>query len=201
MEAALSADNDSQGGDAQETDDLFDGIDGENTDAAGSASGSDDAPQDEGTPDPKDSKRIDDLMSKWQKAEAENAKLKAQLAAGTAQADGANGGEGSAEPSNEFIEFQRELVRKGIFESDPRLATYGLDATAIAGTTVAEMQASLDRQRKLIDSVETKARQKALREHGIAPDAGSGSGGAAKPVDYASMSAEDFEKAVAKAAR
>lgn len=199
MEVALS-DNDAPAkGQEQEQDDLFDGLDGGNTDDSGS---DESAPQDGGTPDPKDSKRVNDLMSKWQSEQARANRLEAELAAAKGQQKG-DAGDGTASDGagNEFVEFQRELTRKALFDSDPRFAAYGLDPSAIEGQTVAEMRASVERQKKLVDAVETKARNKALREHGIAPDAGAGSGGSAKPVDYDSMSKEDFEKALAKGLR
>lgn len=159
-------------------------------------SGSDkNAPPDDKTPEDNSGKRINDLMSRAQKAEARAAKAEAALAAkGEATAptdkDDADGKSGSGD---EFVDFARENARTTLFNSDPRFTAYGLTAEAITGKTIAEMRQAFAAQKKLIDGIETAARQSVLREHGLDPEVSVGSASEKAP-DFTSMSQEEFEK-------
>lgn len=175
-------------------DDLHDG-DEDNED---NGSGSDNsAPPSTSSDSKPDGKRVNDLMSKWQSSEAEKAKLQARLDELEGQKTG-NGGDQSAkqEPSaeiNEFLDLARSQARQTLYASDPRLARYGIEVTAIEGTTAKEMQDSLAKVKALLDKVEGSARTSALREHGLSPEIGGG--GSEKPLDFSSMSDKEILEA------
>lgn len=182
-----------------DSDDLFDG---ESTDdTAGSGSPQDPpAPQDDasgaGTPD---SKRISDLMSKWQSAEAKATRLENELARRkTAGTGDRNSGGPTAKPGDEWLDFQRTMVRDSLFNSDPRLKTYGIDAAAIGGATPQEMKANFDRQVALIDKIETAARDVVLREHGLVPEIVAGTAEREDAPDFSRMSKKEFEEYLAQ---
>lgn len=183
-----------------DNDELFDDNTDEDTDdtassAEADADGHDDDADSAG--DSKDNKRVNDLMSKWQKAEAENKRLRDQLAASGTQSSDKRGDGGKSKDggsaANEFLEYSRQMVRGQLYDSDPRLKAYGIEASAIVGDTPAEMQASFKAQLKLIERIETRARNAALIDHGISPEIAGGSGDS-EPVDFEKMSSEDFNK-------
>lgn len=181
---------------ADEDKDLDKDLD-EDLDADTDDSGSDNsAPPDDKDPKDNSEKRINDLMSRAQKAEARAKKAEDALAA-KAPASGSNQGDDKADsgnrPGDDFVDFARENARTTLFNSEPRFAAYGLKAEAISGTTVKEMRASFEAQKKLIDGIESAARQKVLREHGLDPEVSTGSASEKSP-DFASMSQEEFEK-------
>lgn len=179
-------------------DELQDGQLDADGDQGDSGSGSDDSAPPADSPAPKDeSKRIKDLMSKWQAAEARANRLQAQLAgAGAGQGDQGGepqGGDDAAGDASEFVEFARENTRTMLFASDPRLADYGLTAEDIAGTTLAEMRASMTKHLKLIGGIEGKARNKILAEAGLDPDVATGASTEQAP-SFSTMSDADFAK-------
>lgn len=158
------------------------------------------APPDTGSPEGSDSKRINDLMSNWQKAEARAQKAEALLASQAAAAPGSRGDRGQpAKPVDEWLEYNRRLVRESLYTREPRFERYGIGPDSIEGATPAEMQASFDRQKALVEKIETKARNDALAEHGLVPELAGGLGGS-EPADFASMSTDEFEKFVARQA-
>ena len=167
---------------------LVDGDDEAVTESSGSDE-STDAPQ-----DPKDSKRINDLMSKWQSAESKAKRLEAELA--QAKGEGASGNDSA--PASEkapaadegFNEILRDAARDALFASDPRLKRFGFKPDVITGTTAAEMRESMARQVALLDAVEGKVRNEVLAEHGLTNDAAGGR--SEKPQNFADMSSEDF---------
>lgn len=162
-----------------------------------SASGSDNsAPPADASADDKGEKRINDLMSKWQAAEARANAAEAKLKAPAKQGESADGDTGQAAQANEFLEFAREDARRRVFESDPRLAAAGLELSAITGTTLDEMKASLARQVKLVDGIESRVRSSVLTEHGLNPEV---DGGARESLpSFETMSEEDFQKFLEK---
>lgn len=178
--------------------DDLDGLE-EDTDTGddGADAGSDDGDADDAPP-PKESKRVSDLTSKWQKAEARAKKAEAALAksrkqpASDDQADDARGAE-----AQEWIEAQREFARERAFTSDARLAEYGLTSEDITGDTPGAMRDGVKRYVALIDAIETKVRNRVLADHGLTPD--TPGGGKEERLDFASMSDEDFEKQVRRA--
>lgn len=186
-----------------EEDDLFEGT--TDSDTTDSGSGDEEpAPQKTGdgadeSSNSKDDKRIRDLMSRAQKAEAALAKLQKEKGEDVTGAGGSKDGAAAqapeAAPVDEFTEYMRETVRKQMFD-ELGLADYGLKPESIKGSTIAEMRASFAEQKALIDTIQTHERSRVLKEHGLTPDIGSTP---ETKVDFASMPADEFEKWIAKA--
>lgn len=196
MEGALSDQDDNQDLDLE---DVLDDGDG---DAEGDADDQDtDADSDEGPdgePAEDKDKRIRDLMSKWQKAEARAKALEAKVSKpkGAPEA-AADQGAGNGNPeAQQWIELMREQARETVYGSDPRFAEYGLDRGLIAGTTPAEMQASAKRLKELVDRLETNMRSSLLQSHGLSPEVKSGAPRKGKSFD--SMSEDEFNKELAR---
>lgn len=180
--------------DEDELNDQLD-ADGDNDDAD---SGSDNSapPKDESKP-ADESKRINDLMSNWQKEQARANAAEARLKAlESNQASGAGDASNSSD-ADEFREFARENARTTLFNSDPRLADYGLAPEDIAGTTLTEMRASMKKHLKLVDGIEGRARNKILAEHGLDPDVATGQG-TEKPVSFSTMTDKEFNEYLAQ---
>ena len=172
--------------------DLNDNLDDNDSDAGDS--GSDNSAPPSGKAEPEaDKKRVNDLMSKWQAEEARANKAEAELK--TLKAGGAAAPEGSApaggaDSTSEFSEFVREDARRRLFESEPKFAAYGLDQSAISGSTLAEMKESIKRNKALIEGMESRVRGAVLQEHGLDPEVVAGSHEAAPKL--AEMSDSDF---------
>lgn len=178
--------------DALLTDDLDDAPD--DGDAGNSA-----PPAGAAAPDPKLQKRINDLTSKWQAAEAKANALEAEKKAagpGGVTPTAPKPAEQSAE-AQAWFELAKENAIDAIYASDPRFKAYGIEKAQLAGRTPAEVQANADKLRKVIAGVESKVRNATLKEHGFAPELGGETRGT--PKDYATMSTEEFEKVVAGA--
>lgn len=135
-------------------------------------------------------KRIKDLQSKADKAEARANKLEAQLQKALGSGEGS---EGSKDPERDALLSElRESSLDAVYAEFAELKDYAIDRSLIEGKTRAEMRESATALVGLIKSVATKARNKALKDAGVnAEPAGSTR---TPPVDYASMSLEEFEK-------
>jgi len=157
----------------------------DDVDAAGSEESNEAATADDG-----DQKRINDLMSKWQKAEAANKKLEERLAKLESQ-----GRDDEANPQ-QWVNLMRQSTRDQIYESEPRLARYGIEPTAIEGNTPAEMRASMTNLVALIDRIETDASNRTLKKAGLTANQ---VGGRVEKGPSIPESDEDFEKLVAQA--
>lgn len=186
--------------------DQFDDIDSGNDAAPESGSDSSAPPSPDQSGDQSNSQtRINALMSQAQKEEARANRAEAELARlkGTAPASGGktktDAPVSTGSDAETWANLLRDEARNTLYNRDPRLAEYGIDKSAITGSTPEEMTASLEAQIKLVDAIETRARNKALVEHGLDPEVGGSSGEPAR--DFASMSKEEFEKWVAKAQR
>lgn len=184
-------------GDGQ-TDDYEDGLDGEesndldldtdeNEDAedgdTGSASGSDD-------------KSVKALQSARDKETARANKLQKQLdqylARGEASADGRSA---TASPEVEAMrEDLREAALDAAFAEFGELKEYGISRALVDGYSRAEVRENSQALVALVKSVATKARNKTLADAGLKADPSGTS--RSKPVDYASMSSEEFNKLV-----
>lgn len=173
-------------------DDLFDNLDDDDQhDQSDDAENADDAPDDDDSDDQSQSdsdKRLNDLMSKWQKAEARAKKAEAELAK-TKQPTKTD----DAPKEDEFTQFMRENVRSVLFGQNPILKEYGFKESDIAGQTPAEMRASLSRLTKQVNAMEARAFQRAQEQLGIDPGI-TGSVHGDKLPDFAAMSDEEFEK-------
>lgn len=174
---------------------LDDDVDGEADTGSGddSAEGRD-APPAEGSDDagPED-KRVNDLMGKWQREQAKSKRLEAELAAVKSKPSTV-----ADVPPNvqAWMDAAKDGARERYYAADPRFADYGLDQSAIDGSTPDEMKASKKRWSDLFDAMETKVRASVLADHGIVPEISSTRKGPSK--DFGAMSAEDFEKEVAR---
>lgn len=137
----------------------------------------------------KSEKRIRDLQSKADAAEARANKAEAALKAASAN----KGTAGQVDPATQALMLEvREASLDAIFGEFPQLKQYGIDRSLIEGSTRAELRANANSLVGLIKSVSTKVRNETLAEHGLVAPA---SGSARKPpVDYGSMSDEDFLK-------
>lgn len=149
---------------------------------------SDDISADEGGAD---EKRVNDLMSKWQKEQARADKLEKRLAALEAK-----GNDDTAVNPQQWVEVMRQTARDQVYASEPRLARYGIEPDAIEGDTPAAMQASLTNLRNLIDRIETDASNRTLKKAGLTANS---KGAAAKRGPTIPDSDDDFEKLVAQA--
>lgn len=168
-----------------------DGLD--DLEGSAGADGTDDAPPSTDNDNSEaESKRIADLMSKWQRAEARAKKAEAAL---TKRSGTQTKGRTASAEIDEFAAFAREDARLRLHRSDPRFEKYGIEPTAISGNTLEEMKASFDAQRKVVDGLESRIRNEVLREHGFDLDVGGSNSESALP-DFGSMSPEDFAKFV-----
>lgn len=149
-------------------------------------------------PEDNSAKRIKDLQSAKDRAEAEANRLRKQLE-GKAPAkgpkdDGKN--EGDVPPEfRQWLTAAQERVREGFYASEPRFKEYGVDPALITGNTPEEMKASATQLKKFVSRMESNIRNKVLREHGIAAVAPSGTPAGSKKT-YKEMTAEEFERAV-----
>lgn len=178
------------------------GESGDDSDDAVTGSVESALPTDEGSAqeDPRD-KRIKDLMSKWQKAEARARKAEA-AASGPKSGETASDARPAEAPSlpsevAAWVEAAREAAVERIYESDTRFAEYGIDRTDLDGATPAEVRANAERLRKLIDGLEGKVRNRVLSEHGFAPEIGGESRVPKK--SFADMTKEEFDAEIARA--
>lgn len=139
-------------------------------------------------------KRISDLQSRADKAEARANKLEKLLAKRDDEGDAG----GSKDPErNALLSELREAGLDSIYSQFTELTQYGIDRTLIEGATRAELRASAASLVALIKNIETKARNATLREFGLKADP---SGTSRKPPrDYSQLSDEEFEKELAKA--
>jgi hypothetical protein len=153
-----------------------------------------DAPPAGDKPGAAESKRVSDLTSKWQKAEARAQKAEKLLAAKAATQGDADKAPEAPAPSDMWVEAQREVYAERLLDRYPRLTEYGLDIEDITGQTPAEMKASVKRHIDRINAIETKARTNLLIEHGLSPEVPGG--GTTRGVDVAAMADADFEKLV-----
>jgi len=184
---------------------IFDGDGSENLEGDEGREASDPASPGTGAPEgSKDSKRINDLMSKWQKAEARAKQAEAALKVSGAASGGqpAAGAEGAAKPAEVPAELRRWIdaakvgERDRLFKTDPRFETYGVDRFVIEGDTPEQMGETVGRLSALIDKIETVVRNDTLATHGLTPAAGGG--GADKGPNFATMSDKEFETFLAK---
>lgn len=157
-------------------------------DDAGDGSAEDDAASK--APKKSGDKRVDDLMSKWQAAEARASKAEKALKARSA-------GEGNAAGANDpavqaLIADLRESNLDAVYASFPELSEFGIERSLIEGANRTEMRENAESLVALIKNVSTKARNKALADAGV--DAELSGASRKPPVDFGQMSDEDFVK-------
>lgn len=140
-------------------------------------------------------KRIRDLQSRADKAEARANKAEAALAKSVTR-DG-NKGESKDPERDALLVELREASLDSVYGEYPELRRYGIDRNLVEGRTRAEMRESATSLVALVKSVATKAKNDALKEAGLSAEPVGGT--RQPPKDYASMSDEDFEKELARA--
>lgn len=140
-------------------------------------------------------KRIRDLQSARDKETARANKLQKELDQLRGQKPEGNKKQtqtGLPDEVAQWVTAAQANVRSQYYDSDPRLKEYGISPELITGSTPAEMRASFQALRKMVDKFEAKA-AKRVESGGIAPELGGGSP-SSKPRDYASMSSDEFSK-------
>lgn len=179
-------DTNDQSDEFEDTDDSA----GESTDETSGDAGGDAGKTDDKAPTT-DAKRIADLQSKFDQATARANKAEKLLTTrGEKSASGSNDPQTSA-----LMAELREASLDAVYGEHPELREYQIDRVLIEGATRAEMRESASALVGLIKNVTTKARNKALADAGV--EAPPPSGTRSKPVDYGSMSEEDFKKVLA----
>lgn len=168
--------------------DQSDDADGTEDDSSGSDNS---APPKTTPPATNEDKRVNDLMSNWQKAEARAKKAEAELAAARGGQSQEPQGDAGNDRVTEFEEFARENARITLFNSEPLLAQAGLEAGDLAGTTLAEMRASLKKHLKVVSGMESRLRNKVLQEHGLDPEVATGAG-TEKTPSFSTMTEKEF---------
>ena len=154
--------------------------------------GEDTAPAAPAVPAPED-KRVSDLMSKWQKAEARAKKLEEQVAAqGRSPAPAASSG---VDP---WLLAARDAVIDKVYEADPRYERYGIRRDFFVATDPSVTKGAAAELSALLDGIEARAREDAAAGVGYVPELGGGSA-SREPIDFDTMKKEDFEALVAKA--
>lgn len=136
-------------------------------------------------------KRIRDLQAKADAAEARANKLEklAAKAAGSDESDST----GSNDPERAaLVQELREASLDAVYGEFGELKEYGIDRALIEGTTRAQMRESAAQLVGLVKGIETKVRNRVLREHGIKAEPGGTN--RQPPKNWADMSSEDFQK-------
>ena len=173
--------------------DLEDGVDGSlDGDAGSQADGSQSGSPSDNTSASDSDKRYNDLMSKWQKAEARAKKLEEAIKGkenGT-QAP-ANGLSIKDDPKlKAWLDEAAADVAERAYRSDPRFEQYGISASEFRGESPEQIRAKVKQTRDLIDKMETRIRNELLAEHGLSPDVGSTRPAPTKSFDQ--MSSKEF---------
>jgi len=137
-----------------------------------------------------DDKRVSDLMSKWQKAEARAKKAEATLAS-------AGGTTVSNHDPDPWLVAARDSVIDSVYEKDPRFARYGIGRDFFITADPSVTKGAAAELSALLDGIEARAREDAAQGVGYVPELGSG-GGTRAPIDFENMKSEDFEALVAK---
>lgn len=70
----------------------------------------------------------------------------------------------------EWLSASKDNVRQQLYESDPRLKTYGVSPDLIVGETPADMRKSAKELQSAISALEGKIRNAVLIEHGFDPE-------------------------------
>lgn len=149
-------------------------------------------------PPSKDDKRVRDLQSKADKATAEANKLRKELEALKAKPKDAGKEAGDVPPElRQWLNAAQDRVRDQLYGADPRFKEYGIDPALITGGTPEEMKATAAQLKKFVDRVETKVRNKALRDAGFDPEPVASTPQTRR--NYAEMDPKDFEEVVRRA--
>jgi len=159
-------------------------------------------------PDPKKPKFEDQIRGLQSEKDKETARankaekaLKAALAAlGQGEAPEGDGEPSDGKPDPERAALMAEIREAGldaVYAENPLLKTYGIERELVQGANRAEMRESAAALVALIKSIETKAKNVALAEHGITPEPGPTT--RKPPKSYDAMTPEEFEREIARA--
>jgi hypothetical protein len=179
------------------TDDFLDTEDDEDesTDSEDESKDTDDAASaDSDSEKSTEAKRIRDLQSKADKSEARANKAEKALAkanAGSAKVDETKGGTIPPEVA-EWLKSTQTNFRDDLFEEDPRFAKFKIDPALISGDTPSEMSESKKTLATFVDKMEDSIRDSVLEEHGFSPEPKASE--RSKPVNYETMTSEEFAK-------
>ena len=147
----------------------------------------------------KSEKRIRDLQSRADKAEAKANRLQQMLEKALRGGDESEDGEPKAPARKAPVldagtSMALELLKETVFLQTPGLAEAGYTAADLTGYSAAEVRASAASLARKNTELETRIRNKVLAEHGLAPEI-VGSTKAPEPVqDYGKMSSKDFSE-------
>ena len=165
-------------------------------------------PETDSKPDPKKGKVEDQIKNLQSRADkeaarankAEKALKEALKALGQGEQPDGDGEPATGKPDPERAALMQEIREAGldaVYAENPLLKTYGIERDLVQGASRAEMRESATALVALIKSIETKAKNAALAEHGITPEPVSGK--RTPPKSYDQMSDEEFEKEIARA--
>ncbi len=157
----------------------------------------DDAASKDNDSDDSVEKRISALQSKADKAEARANKAEKALKAKTDSARDSDKDSSGTVPEEvkAWLESARSGLRDDLFGSDERFKTFNLDPSLITGDTPADMRASQKALTEFVDKMEGQIRDSVLVEHGFQPEPKTSQ--RSEPVNYKTMSKEEFAKAEA----
>jgi len=156
--------------------------------------GTDDAASGKAESEGSEAKRIRDLQSKADKAEARaNKAEKALEKANTSSAkdDGTTSGDVPPEVA-EWLKSTQTNFRDDLFAEDPRFKKFELDPALITGETPSQMRESQKALVEFVDKMEGQIRDSVLVEHGFKPEPKASE--RQPPVNYATMTSEEFAK-------
>ena len=145
-------------------------------------------------------KRIRDLQSKADKAEARANKLQKQIEAQTKSQKAAKDGnaDGVVPPEvQKWLDTAKERATEAAFESDERFKKYKVSPEFIQGDSPDELRQRAKAFADLLTEIEGQARNDVLVEHGYRPEPATSE--RADPKNYRTMSTEEFNKEVDRA--
>lgn len=141
-------------------------------------------------------KRIRDLQSKADKAEARANKLQKQLEAQGKSKNAATddeGTEGVVPPEvRKWLDAAKERTLDQTFKSDGRFQKYKVDPAFIQADSPDALKERAKALAKMLSEIETQVRNEVLVEHGFSPQPATSE--RSEPKNYATMSSEEFNK-------
>ena len=140
-------------------------------------------------------KRIRDLQSKADKAEARANKLQKQIdtRAKTKTAKGDDEPTGDVPPEvREWLNAAKERTVEQTFKSDERFQKYGIDPAFIQADTPGQLRERAKQLAEMLTKIEGQVRDEVLVEHGFNPAPATSE--RSDPVNYRTMSSEEFNK-------
>lgn len=142
----------------------------------------------------KSEKRIRDLQSKADAADARANKLQAMLDAAMGGTAGGNAPKTPAPTVTDTgLAVALEMARETVYMQNPALADAGYGPTDLAGNSILEIRSTAAALVKRQEEIATRIRNKVLAEHGLSPEIASAQA-PSKRQDVSKMSSEDFKK-------